>query len=97
MNGYNGWANWETWQINLWLDNEYPLYQQKVAFLKCAKRLGDSAFGAAYVRSFVETRVFPDGTPDMQGDDKESVAEQMGKVDWEEIADHFRREAAEYD
>ena len=23
---YNGWKNWETWNVTLWLTNEYPLY-----------------------------------------------------------------------
>jgi hypothetical protein len=23
---YNGWANYETWCVNLWMDNEYPNY-----------------------------------------------------------------------
>lgn len=87
---YNGWTNWETWQINLWLDNEEPLYREKVRFLRAATH-----FDAPYVRAFVEG-VFPDGTPDMQGDEKESVAEQMGKVNWAEIAAHFAEEAKEY-
>jgi len=24
---YNGWSNWETWNIALWLDNDYSNYQ----------------------------------------------------------------------
>jgi len=55
----------------------------------------DVAIDARCVRAFVES-IFPDGTPDMRGDEKETVAEQMGKVDWDELADHFRREADEY-
>ncbi len=23
---YNGWSNWDTWNLNLWLDNERPNY-----------------------------------------------------------------------
>lgn len=23
---YNGWKNWETWNVALWLQNEYPIY-----------------------------------------------------------------------
>lgn len=26
-NGYNGWKNYETWAIALWLDNEYETYK----------------------------------------------------------------------
>lgn len=90
MADYNGWKNWETWQINLWLDNEEPLYREKQRFLRRGK-LDESS-----VRAFCEEQ-FPDGTPDMQGDEKESVAEQWAKVDWTEIAEHFAAEVKEYE
>ena len=25
-NEYNGWRNWATWNVALWLGNDYPLY-----------------------------------------------------------------------
>ena len=31
---FNGWANWETWNVALWLQNEEPLYRHCVAFMK---------------------------------------------------------------
>jgi hypothetical protein len=26
MEEYNGWTNYETWNVALWLQNDYPLY-----------------------------------------------------------------------
>jgi hypothetical protein len=80
---YNGWTNWETWQINLWLDNEEPLYREKVRFLKRGDLKDDR------VESFCREQ-FPEGTPDMDPGD-------MNKVNWEEIGESFRREAEEYE
>lgn len=82
-NAYNGWTNWETWQINLWLDNEEPLYRDKVRFIRAGK-LDDNS-----VKAFC-FEYFPDGTPDMDPGD-------MSKVNWEEIGESFRREAEGYE
>jgi hypothetical protein len=89
MNGYNGWANWETWQVNLWIDNEEPWYRAKQRFLRSIA--GDNlADTVDKVQSFC-LEVFPDGTPDMDPEE-----DSMSKVDWEELTEAFLAEAEEY-
>lgn len=43
MNDYNGWSNYETWNVNLWLNNEELFYRE---FLKCksAKQLSEYVY-----------------------------------------------------
>lgn len=86
-NTYNGWTNWETWQINLWLDNEEPLYREKQRLLR-RLRTWDERTLSDEVIAFCREQ-FPNGTPDM--DDPSD----MDKVNWDEIVESFKREAEE--
>ena len=78
-NTYNGWTNWETWQILLWASNEEHLYKQVNKFVEWAsRRVGFEL----KVKQFFHD-MFPEGTPDMDG------AEEMKNVNWQEIAEHL--------
>lgn len=30
---YEGWKNYQTWNVALWINNDYPLYQMAVRFM----------------------------------------------------------------
>jgi len=81
--GYNGWKNYETWNVALWIDNEEPMYRAKQAHLAKGK------FTAASVEKFVKGQM-PKGTPDFKGERGGKKA--YGKVDWKEVADNFNEE-----
>ena len=72
-----GWKNWETWNVNLWIDNEEPLYRAKVAWLQRQRPTAET------VKAFT-LDILPDGTPDF--DD----IREYERVDWSEIADHWQ-------
>ena len=79
MNDYNGWTNWETWQILLWASNDEGLYRQTNKFVGWASwRVGFEMKCEYFFRD-----MFPEGTPDMDG------AEEMNNVNWQEIAKHL--------
>jgi hypothetical protein len=44
---YNGWKNYKTWNVSLWLNNDYGLYQMKKEFMENYK-------GKAPYRDFAE-------------------------------------------
>ena len=93
MTDYNGWANWETWQVNLWIDNEYAWYEAKRDYLA---DLG-SPVTAVDVMAFFAA-VCDNRTPDFN-DDPIVAAEQCAAVDFNEIAEHWevdRLEILEY-
>lgn len=71
---YNGWKNWQTWNVALWLGNDEGLYR---AMQHCRRHLGRCAGAGAKV--FV-TECMPNGTPDMRG------PSEFSGVHWPSIA-----------
>ena len=82
---YNGWTNYETWNIPLWVDNDYGTYQARISYLPAHRE-----WSAQDVYEFVHA-VFPDGTPDLEGDRNWSA-----KVNWPEIAEHWQADHLEH-
>jgi len=76
-NDYNGWTNWETWNLKLWLDNDEGTYREVQRIVNRAysvDKLEDELKG--YVLD-----IMPDGTPDMDG------TKDLFKVNFTEIAE----------
>lgn len=71
---YQGWANWETWNVALWFGNDEGLYY--------AVREYPSRFTARSAKDFV-LDLLPDGTPDFDSPDE------YRRVRWGEIAASF--------
>ena len=40
---YNGWPNYETWAVNLWLTNEPHTYERLMSIVQSCDTLGDQA------------------------------------------------------
>ena len=83
---YNGWKNWATWNVALWLGNDEGLYRaarEEVDRL----RKHDHPLNARRARIIVRN-LMPEGTPDMtprpnraySGVDFAAIAEMLGEV-----------------
>lgn len=90
---YNGWKNYPTWAVNLWLSNDEGLYRQTVGMVAGIK----SSFPAEMVR--VETAdairdyVKDDLTPDLGASfAADLLGYALDTVDWFEIADAWLEE-----
>ena len=79
---YNGWTNWETWQVPLWIDNEYTLYQVRMAQERREEWTAKTV--EYFARSYM-----PDGTPDMDS------AADYDAVNWTEIAENWNYDREE--
>jgi len=74
---YNGWTNYETWNVSLWVENEEGMYLEMVK---------NRPFSANSAREFVES-LMPDGTPDF-----DDTTGDYDDVNWDEIAESFNEE-----
>jgi hypothetical protein len=75
---YDGWKNWENWNVALWINNEESSYREMRA-----KR----PFTPQKAKLFV-SRIYPGGTPDMKGD-RRTTFPLFLNVDWRGIAEDF--------
>lgn len=70
---YNGWPNYETWNVTLWLGNDAGLYNQARTFARHTRPIT-----AKDARLFV-MNLMPEGTPDF-------AASRYSKVRWHSVA-----------
>jgi len=65
MPKYQGHKNWNHWNVSLWIDNEYPLYQAKLEAIRQARTLDEAATLLCYaLRAALWERGTPAQTPD---------------------------------
>jgi hypothetical protein len=80
-NTYNGWSNYETWLVNLWLDNE-EWSQEEVRLLV---RRSSSLYNLAYnIKNFVEDGCL--GERPSNGLMNDLITAALGVVAWDAIA-----------
>ncbi len=78
---YNGWSNYPTWAVALWLGNDEDLYRS----VKIQRT--DEA-----LKEFIEEEVKLD---DLKGMAHDLMTFVLNKVDWQEILDSFEEEEQE--
>ena len=87
---YNGWSNYETWNVALWIDNEPGTYDERRELARRARSVSDLANS---LKAWVE-EMAPDLGASMFAD---LLGAALSEVDWSEIADHWYEEAHEDD
>ncbi len=85
---YNGWTSYATWNVNLWIDNEYSVYCAKRDMLAKRKR----PVTADTVRTFYHNEM-GGTTPDL--DEMRRTKERFGRINYREIAEHWETQRQE--
>lgn len=86
--GYNGWSNYETWNVALWIDNEPDTYAERYRLARRARHQYDLADS---LRAWV-LAMMPDIGASMFAD---LLRAAIGRVDWDELASHWYNEEDE--
>ena len=80
---YNGWTNYQTWNVVLWFDNDEGLYHAALA----QSEQGRYKFNRNTAENFVRS-LLPTGTRDLQGRAYGGRDAYKG-VNWQEISRSF--------
>lgn len=92
---YNGWTNYETWVVNLWMDNEQGSQE---FFREQAREIYDEATAKPYMTraetasqrfaGFLENH-YDENIPEMPGVYGDLLGGALSAVNWDEIARHY--------
>ena len=77
-NTYNGWTNFSTWEVNLWLCNEEPYYRDMIALRNLAFYEGQGAKGFGTLIKLYAEKNRLEGNLNDETD--------LDEVNWQEIA-----------
>lgn len=93
--GYNGWSNYETWAVSLWIDNE-DWSQHEARELVGAAWCRNSEHPRVEAADALRMWVSEDGNPLIEAASMYSdlLGHALGQVDWFEIVDSLQSDAA---
>jgi hypothetical protein len=87
---YNGWKNFETWNVKLWIDNEYAWYQDIKEMVEQMDEDDDVHDLAEQIENWFDM-MFEDDIP-KTGPLADLLNGAIREVDWREIAEAFLEE-----
>jgi hypothetical protein len=85
--GCNGWTNYATWNVVLWIDNDEATHNRKNQWI----REFSGRINARLAEEIAEDCLGGKRTPDLDVDD-ESVGRRWKDINWTEIASHWSDE-----
>lgn len=92
-NRYNGWTNWETWIVNLWMDNDQKLYQHFLDITR--EEVSGNKELCTFTISVILREYFDEWAPEIDGLYLDLLNGAMREVNWREIALHLIEQLSE--
>lgn len=94
---YNGWTNYETWAVKLWIDNEEGSQNYWLDEAARARRHTTGKRDAVYQLSQQLKDEHNEAAPEVSGVFADLMNAALGSVDWYEIAESLLEDAEEID
>lgn len=93
---YNGWKNYETWAVKLWMDNEESTYKhwRDESRRLARKAIDKDEFLSAMSEALKEGH--EQAAPDLDGVWSDLLGAALSEVDWYEIAESFVEDVEEH-
>jgi hypothetical protein len=86
---YNGWTNYETWAVKLWMDNDKGAFHE-------FQRLATAARSEYELAQMIKAE-HEEVMPELEGFAADLLQAAFGEVNWDEIASYLYEEAHEDD
>jgi len=94
---YNGWTNYETWAVKLWMDNEEGTYrywtERAEELITDAQRTEDEPDISDFADKIKSQH--DEALPEVQGFAADLLNAAMSEVNWHEIAESLLNDAKE--
>jgi len=92
---YNGWTNYETWAVNLWMDEAGDYYREHAA--EMYERAKEDKIFSRIERATLDLAdslksEYEDNTPEVTGCYADLLNAALSEVNWYEIAERYQEE-----
>lgn len=98
---YNGWTNYETWVVSLWMDNEkgtYDYWRERAREILADSKPTQYSTGPEMAKAALADTLkieHEEGLPDLNGFAADLLNAAMSEVNWYEIAEHLIQDVKE--